>query len=336
VAACLGRLARKLRIGDHITVRLILLQSQYYGSDIAMHNIKKIDLNLLVVLDALLDERNVTRAAVRLGYTQPTISGMLTRLRDLFGDPLFVRTQRGLLATPRAQALAAPLKQLLADSQRLVARDVFDPASAKATFSISSNDYMQQALLVPLIKVLRDEARHVRIAITPPIIEGLAEALARGQIDLAITIPEFAVSDLRSRLLYREHYVVAVRPQHPLARRAAMTVERFCNYDHVVVSPTGGSFEGPTDQALARLQLRRKVRYSVPSFLLLPEMLQTDDLVALVPSRLLSENNKRLVVLNPPVDVPGFDVIAVWHPRVDKDIAHRWLRGRLVNIAKIP
>jgi len=301
-----------------------------------MHNIKKIDLNLLVVLDALLDERNVTRAAVRLGYTQPTISGMLTRLRDLFGDPLFVRTQRGLLATPRAQALAAPLKQLLADSQRLVARDVFDPASAKATFSISSNDYMQQALLVPLIKVLRDEARHVRIAITPPIIEGLAEALARGQIDLAITIPEFAVSDLRSRLLYREHYVVAVRPQHPLARRAAMTVERFCNYDHVVVSPTGGSFEGPTDQALARLQLRRKVRYSVPSFLLLPEMLQTDDLVALVPSRLLSENNKRLVVLNPPVDVPGFDVIAVWHPRVDKDIAHRWLRSRLVNIAKIP
>ena len=336
MAACLGRLARKLRIGDQITVRLILLQSQYYGSDIAMHNIKKIDLNLLVVLDALLDERNVTRAAVRLGYTQPTISGMLTRLRDLFGDPLFVRTQRGLLATPRAQALAAPLKQLLADSQRLVARDVFDPASAKATFSISSNDYMQQALLVPLIKVLRDEARHVRIAITPPIIEGLAEALARGQIDLAITIPEFAVSDLRSRLLYREHYVVAVRPQHPLARRAAMTVERFCNYDHVVVSPTGGSFEGPTDQALARLQLRRKVRYSVPSFLLLPEMLQTDDLVALVPSRLLSENNKRLVVLNPPVDVPGFDVIAVWHPRVDKDIAHRWLRSRLVNIAKIP
>ena len=336
MAACLGRLARKLRIGDQITVRLILLQSQYYGSDIAMHNIKKIDLNLLVVLDALLDERNVTRAAARLGYTQPTISGMLTRLRDLFGDPLFVRTQRGLLATPRAQALAAPLKQLLADSQRLVARDVFDPASAKATFSISSNDYMQQALLVPLIKVLRDEARHVRIAITPPIIEGLAEALARGQIDLAITIPEFAVSDLRSRLLYREHYVVAVRPQHPLARRAAMTVERFCNYDHLVVSPTGGSFEGPTDQALARLQLRRKVRYSVPSFLLLPEMLQTDDLVALVPSRLLSENNKRLVVLNPPVDVPGFDVIAVWHPRVDKDIAHRWLRSRLVNIAKIP
>src|SRR4029077_5968663 len=140
----------------------------YYGSDIVMYDIKKIDLNLLVVLDALLDERNVTRAAARLGYTQPTISDMLARLLDLFADPLFVRTQRGLLATPRAQALAVPLKQLLADSHRLVARDVFDPADAEMTFTISSNDYMQHALLVPFVKVLRSEARQIKLAIAPP------------------------------------------------------------------------------------------------------------------------------------------------------------------------
>jgi DNA-binding transcriptional LysR family regulator len=300
-----------------------------------MYNIKKIDLNLLIVLDALLDERNVTRAAARLGYTQPTVSGLLTRLRDLFGDPLFIRTQRGLLATPRAQALAVPLKQWLADSRRLVARDVFDPASAEATFTISSNDYMQQALLLPFVRVLRSEARQIRLAIAPPIIEGLSDALARGQIDLAVTIPEFAMSDLPSRLLYRERYVVAVRPQHPLARRAAMTIERFCHYDHIVVSPTGGSFEGPTDQALARLKLRRRVRYSVSSFLLLPEILQTDDLIAVVPSRLLRESDKRFIVLKPPVAVPGFDVIAVWHPRVDRELPHRWLRNRIVEVAKI-
>jgi DNA-binding transcriptional LysR family regulator len=301
-----------------------------------MPNIKKIDLNLLLVLDALLDERNVTRAAMRLSYTQPTISGMLARLRDLFGDPLFVRTQRGLLPTPRAQALAVPLKQLLADSRRLVAADAFDPTTAEVTFAISSNDYMQHALLLPFVRVLRSEARQIRLAIAPAIIEGLSDALARGQIDLAVTIPDFAMSDLPSRLLYRERYVVAVRAQHPLARRGAMTVERFCDYDHVLVSPTGGSFEGPTDQALARLKRKRRVRYSVPSFLLLPEILQTDDLVALVPSRLLRENNKRLVVLTPPIEVPGFDVIAVWHPRVDRDFAHRWLRSRLLETAKNP
>jgi len=301
-----------------------------------MLNIRKIDLNLLVVLDALLDERNVTRAAARLGYTQPTISGMLTRLRDLFGDPLFVRTQRGLLATPRAQALAIPLKQLLADSQFLVAREAFDPANVEMTFNISSNDYMQHAVLVPFVKALRREAPQIKLAIAPPIIEGLSEALARGQIDLAVTIPEFAMSDLPSRLLYRERYVVAVRRQHPLTRPNAMTAERFCSYDHVLVSPTGGSFEGPADRALARLRLRRKVRYSVPSFLLLPAILQTDDLVALVPSRLLREDDKRLAVLKSPVEVAGFDVIAVWHPRVDKDPAHRWLRGRLAATAKMP
>lgn len=301
-----------------------------------MSDIRKIDLNLLVVLDALLDECSVTRAATRLGYTQPTISGMLTRLRDLFADPLFVRTQRGLLATPRALALAGPLKQLLADSRDLIAREIFDPAAAEMSFNISSNDYMQRALLVPFVRVLRREAAHIQLAIAPPIIEGLSEALARGQIDLAVTIPEFAMSDLPSRLLYRERYVVAVRRQHPLARPNAMTAERFCTYDHVLVSPTGGSFEGPTDRALARLRLRRKVRYSVPSFLLIPDILQTDDLVALVPSRLFRENDKRLAVLKPPVEVPGFDVIAVWHPRVDKDLAHRWLRRRLAETAKNP
>jgi len=176
----------------------------------------------------------------------------------------------------------------------------------------------------------------IRLAVTPPLIEGLGDALAHGQIDLAITIPEFAMSDLPSRLLYRERYLVVVRAQHPLAHGGAMTVKRFCDHDHIIVSPTGGAFDGPTDQALRRRKLRRAVRYSVPSFLLTLELLLTDDLVALVPSRLLRENDNRLVVLEPPIEVPGFDVIAVWHPRVDKDIAQRWMRRRLVETAKRP
>jgi len=300
-----------------------------------MGDIRKIDLNLLAVLDVLLDECSVTRAAARLGMTQPTLSGMLKRLRALLGDPLFVRTQRGLLPTPRAQALATPLKRWLSDSAQLIARDAFDPAHAATTFTVSTNDYMQRALLLPLIATLRREADRIRLAIVPPIIEGLGDALARGQADLAVTIPEFAMSDLRSRLLYRERYVVAVRRQHPLARRKTMTVEAFCRYDHVLVSPTGGSFEGPTDRALARLGLRRQVRYSVPNFYMIPEILQTDDLVGLIPSRLWPADDRRLAVLKPPVDVPGFDVIAVWHPRVDQDVAHRWLRARLAEIAKM-
>src|SRR5262245_907465 len=201
-----------------------------------MENIRHVDLNLLAVLDALLDELNVTRAAARLGYTQPTVSGMLRRLRDVLGDPLFVRTQRGLLPTPRAQALALPLKQWLADSRHLVTLEKFDPATSQATFGISSNDYMQQALLMPFLRALRREAPQLRVAISPPIIEGLGEALAAGRIDIAVTIPEFALPELRSRLLYRERYVVAVRRQHPLARGKAVSIDMFCRYEHVLVS----------------------------------------------------------------------------------------------------
>jgi len=258
---------------------------------------------------------------------------MLVRLRDLFGDPLFVRTQRGVLPTPRAEALASPLKQFLADGRRLIGQDVFDPATAELTFAISTNDYMQHALVVPFIEVLRGEAAKIRLAIKPPIIAGLADALARGDVDLAVTIPEFVMSDLPSRLLYREHYVAAVRLEHPLAKSRTISLESFCSYDHVLVSPTGGSFEGPADEELARIQRRRTVRYSVPSFLLLPELLQIDDLIALVPSRLLLGYGERLALLRSPINVPGFDVIAVWHPRVEKDIAHRWLRMRLSQTA---
>lgn len=313
---------------------MILNQSLNNGSDIGGGDMKRIDLNLLVVLDALLEDCNVTRAAARLGYTQSTISGMLARLRDLFGDPLFVRTQRGLLPTPRARSIAGPLRQLLAESRRLVAPEEFDPAKAQATFTVSANDYMQQAVIVAFLAKLRREARSITLAIVPPIVTGLNEALARGQIDLAVTIPEFAAPDLPSRLLYRDRYVVAVRRRHPLARAGAVTVESLCSYDHVLVSPTGGSFEGPTDQALARLRRKRTVRYSVPNFLLVPEILQKDDLVALVPARLLT-HNRRLLVLEPPIPIPGFDVIAVWHPRMHNDTGHRWLRNSLAHSAQV-
>ena len=298
-----------------------------------MVDMRGIDLNLLIVLDALLDERSVTRAAVRLGYTQSTVSGMLARLRDLFGDPLFVRTQRGVLPTPRSESLASPLKQFLADGRRLIARDAFDPETAEMTFAISTNDYMQHALIVPFIEVLRREAPKIRLAIKPPIIAGLVDALARGDADLAVTIPAFAMSDLPSRWLYRERYVAAVRPEHPLAKRRTISLDKFCSYDHVLVSPTGGSFEGPTDEALAQIGRRRNVRYSVPSFLLVPELLQIDDLIALVPSRLLRGHRQRLTQLKSPINVPGFDVIAVWHPRSGEDVAHRWLRMRLSQTA---
>jgi DNA-binding transcriptional LysR family regulator len=294
---------------------------------------RRLDLNLLVALDALLDERSVTGAARRLGVTQSTVSGMLARLRTGLGDPLFVRAQRGIVPTRRANELAAPLKKLIADAKLIAAAERFDPATGSRTFSMSLNDYMQLTVLLPLVADLRREAPGIRLSVRPLVVDGLVADLARGEIDLVVTTPEFAMSDLPSRLLYRETYVGVVRQEHPLAARR-VSIEDFCRFDHVLVSPTRGAFEGPTDDALRRAGWRRRTRYSVPSFLLLPALLQTDDLIAVVPRRLATFWREGLVTFNLPVPVKGFDVIAVWHARVDKDPACQWLRTKLARIAR--
>jgi DNA-binding transcriptional LysR family regulator len=172
----------------------------------------------------------------------------------------------------------------------------------------------------------------MRLALCPLAIEGLGPRLAKGEFDLAVTIPEFSWQEAHSRLLYRERYVCAVRARHPLKGRA-VSLSDFCRYDHVLVSPTGGAFEGPTDAALKKKRMRRRVALSVPSFLILAELLQVDDLIAVVPERLARGRWHGLRLFPPPVEVPGFDVIAVWHPRMHHDPAHRWARELLATVA---
>lgn len=298
-----------------------------------MNNIRNIDLNLLVAFDALYDARSVTRAAESLALTQPTVSGMLTRLRHLFDDPLFVRTQHGVLPTPRADALADPVKALLVNVESLVAPDEFDPASAAMTVSISANDYMQHALIVPFIESLRRQAPNMRLAVMPAYISDLSENLARGVIDLALSIPEFVNPDLPRSLLYTERYVCVARREHPIKGRK-LSLKAFSCFDHVIVSPTGGSFSGPADDALAALGVSRRVSVSLPSFHVMLETVRTDDFLALVPERLLSGEMDGLKLFEPPVLIPDFDVIACWHNRVDTDPAQRWIRGVLESVSK--
>lgn len=299
-----------------------------------MRDFRRTDLALLVVLDALLEERSVTRAATRLAIRQPTVSGMLVRLRALFNDPLFVRTQRGLMPTPRAQALAPSLKQWLADANSIVAGHTFEPSSAILTTSLAANDYIQSALVVPFLDRLRSSAPNIRVAIRPAQTDRVAEMLADGELDLSITsTPEITSFDLPSRLLYEERYVCAIRKDHPLKRGRKVTLDQFCSYPHVLVSPTEGRFAGPTDLALAKLGRTRPVVLSVPGFLILPDLLQTDDLIAVVPERVLRGRMAGLRTFAPPLDIPGFGVVALWHPRLHKDPAHKWLRELLAAVA---
>ena len=292
-------------------------------------NIRTIDLNLLVALDVLLDERSVTRAADRLSYSQPAVSGMLKRLRAVFGDPLFVRTQRGLLPTPRALELVGPVKSALAELNAVFAPAGFDPARADTVFSIAATDYAQHAVLAPTVEALRFEAPGIRLAISPADAKTMAEQLETQEIDFAITIPEMAPPHALSRQIFQERYVCAVRKDHPDVGKT-MTIDQFCAFDHVLVSPAGNSFQGPADTALKALGRRRRVVMSVPNFLILPKMLLAENLMALIPERLILDYRDRLKVLPVPFDVPGFSMIAVWHERTRHSPAHRWFRDLMI------
>jgi DNA-binding transcriptional LysR family regulator len=301
-------------------------------SIISQSNIRDIDLNLLIALDVLLDERNVTRAAERLSYSQPAVSGMLKRLRAVFGDPLFVRTQRGLSPTPRALELAGPVKSALAELDAVFAPPVFDPKKASTVFSIAATDYAQHAVLAPMVARLRHEAPDVRFAIGPADAKSIAEQLETQAIDFAITIPEMAPPHAVSREIFRERYVCAVRKDHPSVGEA-ITVDEFCAFDHILVSPGGNSFQGPADTALKALGRRRRVVMSVPNFLILPKMLLAENLMALIPERLVLDYRDRLKVLPVPFEMPGFSMIAAWHERTRHSPAHRWFRELMIATA---
>lgn len=295
-----------------------------------MTNIRSFDLNLLIALDALLDETNVSRAAERLSLTQPTVSGMLARLRDGFGDPLLVRARHGMIPTPRAMAIHPLVKGVLRETEALLAPVVFDPSQADMTVALSVNDYMLSAVLTPFIKELRQSAPGIRLALLPLEIDGLAARMAAGQVDLAVTTTAFAAPELRRLPLGRNRYIGVARPEHPIHERP-VTLDRFCSYDHALVSPTGGGFQGPTDQALAQHGLRRNVALSVPTFAVIPEILCLDDLIAVVPERLAVTWQDRLKSFETPCEVQGFETVIVWHNRSQADPAHQWIRRSIAD-----
>ena len=297
-----------------------------------MSDIRNLDLNLLRAFSVLLAERNVSRTAKILHVTQPTVSGMLARLRVIFDDPLFVRTQRGLLPTPRAEELEPAILKLVSDAEELVKPNAFDPETSDATTIISVNDYMQSVLIVPMLALLRQQAPNMRVGVRNLEIAELPAMLMRGEIDMAVTIPEFVDSTLCTQFLYREEYVAVARDQHPI-RTKQVSLKKFLSSDHVLVSPSDGSFSGPTDEVLKGLGVSRRVAVSVPSFYILTEVLQEDDFIAFMPKRLFARQSENLRIIKTPIDVPGFDVIAAWHTRTDSEPVHNWIRTKLMDVA---
>lgn len=291
-------------------------------------DIRTLDLNLLKTLDALLDERSVTGAAKRLSLTQPAVSGMLNRLRECFNDPLFIRNQRGITPTLRAQQLALPVKNILYEINTLLQPQGFDPACAEMTIHIAATDYALKVILLPYITLLRLKAPGIKVAIVPVHNDTVYTALEQGLLDFALISAEMAHPSLHAHALFDENYVCVARHDHPVMKQGNLSIEQFCNLDHALVSHDGGSFYGITDETLRQSAQKRNVVLSVTSFQVLPEVLTKTDLIAVVPSRLVKERTD-LVSCQPPIDIPGFSKILVWHARTHQNAAHQWLRQLL-------
>lgn len=297
------------------------------------HDIKNLDLNLLKTFDALFDERSVTGAAKKLYLTQPAVSGMLQRLRDYFEDPLFTRSQRGINPTLRALELAPVVKNILSDIHTLLKPSIFEPKEAELTLRIAATDYALKTILVPYIAALRRSAPNVQIAVVSVHNDEIFTQLERGVIDFALITPEHAHLDLHTYDLFEEHYVCLMSAQHQMAQNKQLSIDDLCSTDHALISHDGGQFVGVTDLQLKGLKKRRQVMLSVNSFLILPAILSTTDLIAVVPSR-LTQNLQGFKVFEPPLDIPHFTKTLAWHERNHRDAAQQWLRLLLIQTAK--
>jgi DNA-binding transcriptional LysR family regulator len=291
------------------------------------------DLDLLRAFATLHHERHLSRAAIRIGLSQPAMSRVLGRLRAAFGDPLFVRTPRGMVPTSRADELAPQVIAVLAAAGKLVRPAAFDPATLARTFTIGVSDFFDAELIPRLVEILAREAPGVAIT-TRPLTDDVADALASGRIDLMLGVRESVPAEARLTKLYDETFLCAVRRDHPRVGKR-LSIERFVAERHLLIAPAGNP-GSRVDTSLAARGLSRRVVVRVHTFLSAPAIVASSDLILTAPRRVLEPLAKpfALRLLPPPVDVAGFPLFAAWHPRIHDDPAHAWFRAALSTASR--
>lgn len=291
-----------------------------------VRRLETLDLNLLVALDVLLQQGSVTRAAKQLGVSQPAVSQKLKRLREELDDPLFVPGSQGILPTPRALAIRAPLRRLLDElGQAVLGVPSFDPATSERRFVIAGSDLFEFAVLPNLLERLTEIAPHVRLSAVPRSVD-LFDRLEHGTIDFVVGPSFLERPGIRRVKLTEDGFVVLARRGHPLMS-GRLTLAKYLRAQHLVVSPGGrpGTF---VDRALAEQGKSRTVAVQVSSFVAVPFIAARSDYFATVPSQLarhvtplLDLESRKL-----PVAVPAVRSFLAWHERFEHDPGHRWFR----------
>ena len=299
-----------------------------------MNPIAQMDIDLLVALDALLQDRNITRAAVRLGISQPALSARLARLRSLLGDRLFVPAAngRGVVPTPRADALIPLVTDVLRQIATIMEPATFDPTSSSRVFTLALQENPAIMLGPGLVQRVRAAAPGLRLRLAVPDRDQIPTLLESGDVDIFVGGATEADSAWIGRSLFDDDFATAQRKGHPRGT-APMDLEDFCSHAHLLVSSAGDPFAGVIDRALGAIGRTRLVAMSVQSYAVAPTIVAGSDLLCTLPTRMLRRFDASLDLFVPPVSLRPVAISAYWHPRHQEDPGHRWLREQLFAAA---
>ncbi|MHA7879998.1 MAG: LysR family transcriptional regulator [Saccharospirillum sp.] len=303
--------------------------------------LNRIDMNLLVYLDVLLRERNVTRAADKLGISQPAMSNGLRRLRDLFGDPLLIRTSEGMTPTERARQLEPMLRSVLHDIERAIQpRAEFDAGTSHRVFRIMVSDYAESTLVPALLRRLREDAPNVILDLMTPSDVSFLD-VEQGKVDLVINRFDDIPQSFHQTIVWKDDFCCMVSADNPLIHN--FSLKNYLKARHVWVSKTGFGVGvgvnpedvqrlGWVDEVLGQLGKKRRITVFTRHYQAAMLLAEHNDLVLTIPARaaLIQANNPKLVARAPPFEIPPIQLKLVWSPLLHHDPAHRWMR-RLIN-----
>ncbi|MDX1319545.1 MAG: LysR family transcriptional regulator [Oceanospirillum sp.] len=294
-----------------------------------IRTLKKIDLNALVTLKVLLDEKHVTQTAHQLSLTQSAVSRTLAKLREMFDDPLLVKSGKHLALTNRAEKLQPQLNALLENASALLLPEEFNPATHKGSIRLATTDYGTHSLLPRLVPALNDVAPGVSLTAVDWRSNLLTE-LEENRVDLIIGGATEPPSDIFQRVVAHDHFVAVVRRDHPNADSIAM--EQYLALKHVMISPTGTGNSG-IDDLLAISGHKRTISVRVPHFFAALEIIATTDMIILLPAKFVRRyvSEEKYAVLPPPFEIPSMEISMFWHARMHHDPLHKWFRQFVFN-----
>lgn len=307
-------------------------------------NLERIDLNLLIYLDVLLREKNVTKAAEYLGITQPAMSNGLKRLRELFNDPILVRSSQGMAPTERARELQPRLRNVLAELQLVLdPADEFEPSASKRVFRIMASDYAEATLVPTLTKALRKVAPNIVLDFLTPSDVSYTD-MEQGKVDIAINRFNEIPSSFHQITVWRDSFSCLLNKNNPAL--VEFNLQTYLSAQHIWVSKTGMGVGfgvnpeksgglGWIDQALEKIGQRRKISIFTRHYQMPALIAESNDLVATLPTRVakLQLNNPKLVMRQPPFEIPEFELKMAWSPLLQHNRAHKWLRGLIIEMA---